>query len=70
MFSQVFVCPQGGDVGLYTRVFLSGGLCLGAVSVEGESLSRETPPRMVKSGRHASYWNVFLFFLYFYFRVS
>ena len=59
---------------------LSGGLCLG-VSVQGglsrgvcpgESLSgrgrgvsvRETP-RMVTNGRYASYWNAFLFFIYF-----
>ena len=62
------------------RGSLSGGLCLG-VSVQGglsrgvcpgESLSgegrgvsvRETP-RMVTNGRYASYWNAFLFFIYF-----
>ena len=43
---QASLCPGGTVQG----VSVQGGLCPGLVSVQGD-------PRMVKSGRYASYWN-------------
>ena len=41
---------------------LSGGLCLGVtVLIKTPHYLGRDPPRTVKSGRCASYWNVFLF---------
>ena len=63
MFSQVFVCPQGGS--LSRGVSVQGGLCPGGVSVHGGSVSMrglcQGDPHMVKTGRYASYWNASLF---------
>ena len=46
---------------VFTRVCHSvhegGGLCPGGQ----RPISRQRPPRTVKSGRYASYWNAFLF---------
>ena len=66
MFSQVFVCPQGGGEGLcpsmHHRSHDQGGLCPGReVSVLGVSVREiPPPPRTVTSGRYASYWNALL----------
>ena len=70
MFSQVFVCSQGG-LGLCTGggslskgVSVQGGPCPGGLC-QGDPPDRDPPPRTVTSGRYASYWNVLLFPLYY-----
>ena len=60
------LCPGGLCIGVSVWGSLYGGLCLGVVSVL-ESLSGGgglcQGDGTVKSGRYASYWNVFLFIL-------
>ena len=80
MFSQLFVCPQGGGSRSLSRGCLhpggslsGGGSLSSGVSVQGGVSGgvpvRETPLnrnllRTVTSGRYVSYWNAFLFTLY------
>ena len=45
---------------------LSRGVCPGeSLSGRGRGVSVRETPRMVTNGRYASYWNAFLFFIYF-----
>ena len=61
----VMACSRGGGGVGGSRGSLSrGGLCLGEVSVQG-GICQGDHPRIVKSGRYASYWNAFLFVTYF-----
>ena len=68
MFLQVSVCPRGGTCSrgcLAGGAWSRGGLVPGG-SGPGGVLSRgvclvETPPDGYCCGRHASYWNAFLF---------
>ena len=41
-------------------MFLPGGSVSGPMFLSGEVSLTETPPRTVKSGQYASYWNAFL----------
>ena len=61
MFSQVFVCPQGGG-SASREVCIRAGVCIGGLHPGGG----QTPPIgyygiQSTSGRYASYWNAFLF---------
>ena len=72
IFSQVFVCPQGGGVCVVDQPgsSLPGGLHPGVSASRGGSASRRDPPQegcwadppaLGYSGQYASYWNAFLF---------
>ena len=57
------VCREGGvakGASTYIGVCIQGGLPTG-----GLGRTTPTPPRNQKNGRYASYWNVFLFLLFF-----
>ena len=60
MFSQVFVCLQGGGVSVQGVSLSRVGFCLGSLC-QGD-------PRTVTCGRYVSYWNAFLLSIFSVFR--